>query len=48
MPPQGEHAIVLQQGLAEDAKEGDGPGHQEPGKVGHQKRIKARRRISRG
>ena len=30
-PSQGEHGVVLEQGLAEDAQKGDHPGHQEPG-----------------
>ena len=30
-PSQGEHGVVLEQGLAEDAKKGDHPGYQEPG-----------------
>ena len=30
-PTQGEHGVVLEQGLAEDAEEGDHPSHEEPG-----------------
>ena len=35
-PSQSEYGIVLEQGLAEDAEEGDHPGHQEPGGDGDQ------------